>query len=499
MVDTAFISLLETIYHETRGLDTGKVADYIPQLADVNPEMFGVAFCDIQGNLFRIGDASIDFCLQSCSKPLNYCLARVLHHENPDAVPSVHDYVGYEPSGREFNSFVLNRANLPHNPLINAGAIMVASLIRKEDEPSSRFAAVQAFYQRMAGKVAKIGFDNGVFLSEKHHADRNISLAYYMRENNAFGAYPTPSQLQDHLELYYQGCSVTITCEVGAVMAGTLANHGTCPSTGDQIMTTAIVQDVLSIMYGCGMYDFSGQFAFNVGLPAKSGVSGCMLLVIPNVGGICIWSPRLDEMGNSVRGVEFCQQLTRRTQARYHIFRGLTQAHIPTSPEEMITNRATTVQRLIHAAAAGNQDDMCAILGISLGAEDTEMQSVATPAITELLNTADYDGRTALHLAAEEGHLSMVRLLLLLGVNSYPKDRWGNTPYHEAHKLWEKSKTTPDDDDGMPRYRDIRDLLHTHRLTTRECGTPVVEIEDAANANQIDDDATHAAGAAVTL
>lgn len=400
--------IINEIYNETKESVGGKVADYIPQLAKVNPELYGISFCSVAGEQINVGDHTPSFCLQSCSKPLNYCLARMLNN-------NVHEHVGYEPSGREFNSFVLNRDGLPHNPMINAGAIMISSLIEPTMEPSGRFEKVKDFYETLCGGVGSIGFDNTVFLSEKHHADRNTSLAYYMRENGAFDNNPSPNDIQDALNLYFQCCSVTLNCETASVIAGTLSNGGVCPITNKVVIKKEVVRDCLSLMYMCGMYDFSGQFAFKIGLPAKSGVSGCMLLVIPNVGGLCIWSPRLDEMGNSVRGIECCKKLVEKTLSKYHIFQGIME--VPSESVEPIEEtESVLVQRLITAAAEGNLEEIK-----ELGERIS-------------LDAGDYDKRTALHLAAAEGHILVVTYLLEVGVVAYPKDRWGNTPYHEAHQ-----------------------------------------------------------------
>uniref|UniRef100_A0A914V5P7 glutaminase n=1 Tax=Plectus sambesii TaxID=2011161 RepID=A0A914V5P7_9BILA len=145
------------------------------------------------------------------------------------------------------------------------------------------------------------------FLSERDTADRNFALAYFMKECKCF---PESKQsLKDTLDFYFQLCSLEANCESLAVMAATLANGGVCPLTGVKCLANRPCRDVLSLMYSCGMYDYSGQFAFHVGLPAKSGVSGAMIVVIPNLMGICMWSPPLDKMGNSVRGVEFCKEM----------------------------------------------------------------------------------------------------------------------------------------------------------------------------------------------
>ena len=417
--------LIDSLYISTREIERGKVADYIPQLAKVDPNKYGISIYDIKGQGYSVGDTDEQFCLQSCSKPLNYCLARLL---NPD----VHSHVGYEPSGRKFNSHVLNPDGLPHNPMINAGAIMVSSLIGADLEPSKRFELVKEFYQELSGgksdnqdnkedtKVGKtyggtIGFDNTVFLSERHHADRNMSLAYYMRESGAFKGEPSPNDIQNCLDLYFQCCSVTINTDIGAIMAATLANGGVCPVSNKRVIDKAIVRECLSLMYQCGMYDFSGQFAFKIGLPAKSGVSGCLLLVIPNVAGICIWSPPLDDMGNPVRGIEFCKKFVEKTHYKYHIFHSVTHSEEQALiPEE----DASKVQKLISAAAQGDLERI----------KELDLQGVN-------LESSDYDGRTPLHLAAVNGHVEVVRYLVEYGVDKEVKDRWNNTPYDEANKI----------------------------------------------------------------
>ena len=311
--------IITNIFENLINNNDGKVADYIPQLAAVDPNKFAISVCYVNGKSINLGDFKDNFCLQSCSKPLSYCIARELNNTD-----YIHQHVGYEPSGQAFNAFALNRDKVPHNPMINAGAIMISSLIEPNKEPSIRFETIRNFYQKMCGDIGSIGFDNSVFLSEKHHADRNISLAYYMRENHAFPKNVGPSEITNNLDLYFQCCSININCEMGSVIAATLANGGICPINGDRVFKEEITMDCLSLMYMCGMYDYSGQFAYEIGLPAKSGVSGCLFLVIPNEMGICIWSPKLDDLGNTVRGVQFCKQFTKLTNKKYHIFRNIT-------------------------------------------------------------------------------------------------------------------------------------------------------------------------------
>ena len=396
---------LEDQYEDLMELKDGKVADYIPQLAKNNPNSFGISLCAVDGRMIHIGESSKHFSIQSCVKPYMYCYARSLH-----GLDAVHSRVGYEPSGAKFNAFVLNNDKLPHNPMINAGAIMVSSLLHSGKEPAERFEKALHTINRIAGcnqpnySGDKILFDNSVYLSERHHADRNISLAYYMRESGAFGDIkPTPSEIQDSLDLYFQTCSVEITTDIGCRMAGTLANGGINPITGENIFDANTTRDCLSLMYSCGLYDFTGQFSFEVGIPAKSGVAGCIMMVVPGKYGLCIWSPPLDEIGNSVRGVELCRRLSNSGPGDYHMFR-----HIGTS-KTMEANPDVMFALFMNEIQKGNIDKVIEYMkGVDV-------------------NTADYDGRTPLHIACSEGHEEIVMLLLENGAFVHLHDRWGNS------------------------------------------------------------------------
>jgi glutaminase len=367
---------------------------------------------------------------------VSYCIARQI-----TSLEHVHSHVGYEPSGQSFNAVCLNREKLPHNPLINAGAIMTCSLIEPDLEPSERFEIIRKYYKDLTGNQGDIGFNNSIFLSEQHHADRNMSLAYYMRENKAFSPDVGPGEIQKHLNLYFQCCSITINSELGGIIASTLANGGTCPITNHKIFDTEVVKDCLSLMYMCGMYDYSGQFAFEIGFPAKSGVSGCLFIVIPNKMGICVWSPRLDEMGNTVRGVEFCKLFNKKTNNKYHIFHTI----INTSTD--ITNKKIVKELFINACASND------IEYIKQNINNIDV------------NNGDYDNRTPIHLAAEEGNIEVVKILIEHNVIKDPSDRWGYTPLYSVNlkiqELTEQGATdqSPIDHDKIDIYKEISALL----------------------------------------
>ncbi|KAE9555747.1 hypothetical protein FO519_000961 [Halicephalobus sp. NKZ332] len=403
-----FCTIIKSIYDHCKAVKDGKVATYIPQLARQNPESWGVAICTVDGQRTSFGDTKTPFCVQSVSKAFNYAIAA-----SDLGADFVHHYVGQEPSGRLFNEICLDSKNRPHNPMVNSGAIIVSALIQNKLNMADRFDYMLQRYRKIAGGDY-IGFNNAVFLSERLTADRNYALAYYMKENGCFPKEMT--SMTDALDFYFQLCSLEGNCDSLAVMAATLANGGVCPLTEERCIQSRPCRDVLSLMYSCGMYDYSGQFSFHVGLPAKSGVSGAMICVIPNLMGICLWSPPLDRLGNTCRGVEFCKELI--SKFNFHNYDSL--AHTESSkfdPRKRYGElEKDQVVSLLFAAKAG---DLNTIRRIYMHGVDLEM--------------ADYDKRTALHLAASEGHIETVRFLVNIAkVKVNPKDRWNRIPYDDA-------------------------------------------------------------------
>lgn len=301
-----FRQRVSDLFHYASQDESGQVATYIPELAKADPDAFALGGCTIDGQRFALGARESDherrFCVQSVMKPVNYAIALEMLGETV-----VHDYVGREPSGQSFNEITLNKNKRPHNPMINAGAIMTSALIRPTNTIQARFDFIRRIWKAAAaGEDA--GFDEATFESERNHADRNYSLAYFMREH---GAFPPEAGLFETLELYFRCCSIETDVRRLAAVAATLANGGVCPVTERQVFQRGTVKDVLSLMLSCGMYDFSGEYAFTVGLPAKSGVSGAMMIVVPGVMGFALYSPRLGSQGNPQRGVEFSRQLVK--------------------------------------------------------------------------------------------------------------------------------------------------------------------------------------------
>ncbi|XP_066258951.1 glutaminase kidney isoform, mitochondrial isoform X2 [Euwallacea similis] len=405
-----FCKDIEEIYWKCKDNTNGKVAAYIPQLKRMSPNYWGVSICTIDGQRFSVGDVAIPFTIQSCSKPLTYGIALDLLGSDV-----VHSYVGQEPSGRNFNELILDHNKKPHNPMINAGAIIICALlktiVRPEMSLAEKFDFTMNYFERLAGNE-DLGFNNAVFLSERECADRNYALGFYMREHKCF---PEHCKLKECMDFYFQCCSLETTCDQLSVIASTLANGGICPLSEEKVLKPESVRDVLSLMHSCGMYDYSGQFAFKVGLPTKSGVSGALLVVIPNVMGLCLWSPPLDSLGNSCRGVQFCEELVKKFN--FHRYDNLRHATNKLDPRKhKFETKGLNIVNLLFSAAAG---DLSALRRHMLNGMD--------------MSLPDYDGRTALHLAAAEGHVNCVEFLLKQCHVPYDvRDRWGKTPLEEA-------------------------------------------------------------------
>ncbi|XP_051857156.1 glutaminase liver isoform, mitochondrial isoform X1 [Antechinus flavipes] len=401
-----FTDHVDRIFEETKERTGGKVAAYIPQLAKSDPDLWGVSLCTVDGQRHSVGQTKIPFCLQSCVKPLTYAIS-----VSNLGTEYVHKYVGKEPSGLRYNKLSLNEEGIPHNPMVNAGAIVVSSLIKMDCNKAEKFDFVLQYLNKMAGNEY-MGFSNATFQSEKETGDRNYAIGYYLKEKKCF---PKGVDMMAALDLYFQLCSVEVTCESGSVMAATLANGGICPITGESVLSAEAVRNTLSLMHSCGMYDFSGQFAFHVGLPAKSAVSGAILLVVPNVMGLMCLSPPLDKVGNSHRGISFCQKLV--SLFNFHNYDNLRHCAKKLDPRrEGGEVRNKTVVNLLFAAYSG---DVSALRRFALSAMDMEQK--------------DYDSRTALHVAAAEGHLEVVKFLVeACKVNPFVKDRWGNIPLDDA-------------------------------------------------------------------
>ncbi|MDE3188379.1 MAG: glutaminase A [Acidobacteriota bacterium] len=289
--------IIDNIYEKYKDVDDGTVATYIPELGKANPKDFGICLATVEGQVFTAGDWENEFTIQSMCKPFAFQLALEQH-----GTEKTLKHVGVEPSGEAFNSIELDqRSGRPFNPMVNAGAIAVASLIKQ----SPVDAGVEAFVARM-GKAAgrELRIDQSVLASETATGNRNRAIAYLL-----LNAGIIDEEVQQSLHQYFAQCSMLVNCKDLAMMAATMANIGNQPVTGEPVFDFQNLKYVMAVMFSCGLYDYAGNWAFEVGLPAKSGVSGGIFGVVNRQLGIAVYSPRLDAQGNSVRGILACKEL----------------------------------------------------------------------------------------------------------------------------------------------------------------------------------------------
>jgi glutaminase len=291
---------LDQIREEHVGVTDGALASYIPELASVDPSGFGLSLSSSDGYVYESGDTAVEFTIQSISKPFTYALA--LDQLGEAAVDAK---IGVEPSGEAFNEISVDRTTkIPKNPMINAGAIAAASLIPGES-PDERFELLREFYSACAGRSLQI--DENVYRSEKATGSRNRAIAYMLESFGVLDGDP-----EEVLDVYFRQCSLLVTSTDLARMGATLARGGVNPMTGRRVTDNVVVQRTLSVMVTCGMYDAAGDWVSAVGMPAKSGVGGGIVAVLPGQLGIGVYSPPLDAKGNSVRGVRVCRSLSQR-------------------------------------------------------------------------------------------------------------------------------------------------------------------------------------------
>lgn len=297
-------ALLDEIADDVRALPTeGDVARYIPELARVEPDQFGLALRRQDDTTFGAGDWNTRFSLQSMAKVLLLALACSLDNER------VWSRVGVEPSGDPFNSLVQLEfeGGRPRNPLINAGALVVCDiLLSLLDDPR---AELLGFVRSLAGEPS-IDFDRAVAQSELDTASRNRALAHFMK---SFGN--IEHSIDEVLGFYVHACSLSMSCNEVVQAFSFLAEHGVNMPADDRVLTVEQVRRLNAIMLTCGFYDESGDFAFHVGLPGKSGVGGGIVAVCPGRFTAAAWSPRLGAKGNSIRATEALRRLAQRSNA----------------------------------------------------------------------------------------------------------------------------------------------------------------------------------------
>ena len=299
MRTTSFQQYLDHLHERFDELRDGRVADYIPELSRVDPDRFGIALVTVDGHVYQSGDSRELFSIQSISKAFTYGIALEDCGEQRVAAK-----IDVEPSGEAFNSISLEpHTGRPRNPMINAGAIVATSLVRGEDG-AARLARILDRFAAYTGHL--LATDEAIYASEKHTGHRNRAIAHLLRNYEILEGDP-----EEPLDAYFRQCSILVSARDLALMGAALANDGVNPITGVRALQSARVPRVLAVMATCGMYDYSGNWIYEVGMPAKSGVGGGIVAVLPGQFGLAVYSPRLDARGNSVRGIAVCEALSR--------------------------------------------------------------------------------------------------------------------------------------------------------------------------------------------
>lgn len=297
---TPILTLLENTCNAPCDDSHGQLANYIPQLANADPERLAVALCTTTGHVYSAGDDAYEFSIQSISKPFTYALALTEHGFN-----RVSTVIGVEPSGEAFNELSLEkRTHRPMNPMINAGAIATNQLIGGgRISVAERVERIRQFFSALAGRELSIDYD--LADSEFAHADRNFALAHMLRSYGIIS-----DTAHDAVRSYVEQCSMTVTVRDLSVMAATLAAGGTNPVTGAAVIAPLVSRRVQAVMAATGMYDRTGTWMTEVGIPAKSGVSGGVIGTLPSFLGLSAFSPRLDSAGNSIRAIDIFKRLS---------------------------------------------------------------------------------------------------------------------------------------------------------------------------------------------
>ncbi|MBI3899578.1 MAG: glutaminase [Gammaproteobacteria bacterium] len=295
--------ILDTIHRDiTPTLNQGRVADYIPALADVPLTKFGMALYTVSGETYQVGDAAESFSIQSISKLFACALAFQLLGED------LWHRVGREPSGTAFNSLVQleYEGGKPRNPFVNAGALIVTDIL------CSRFVQSEMTLAQLLRHLSAnpaVDYNMNVASSERVQAHRNTAMAHFMK---SFGNFHNP--VDTVIDAYCRQCAIEMNCVDLARAVSFLANGGIVPWSGEHILDSSSAKRLSALMLTCGTYDAAGDFVFRVGLPAKSGIGGGIVAVLPGEMGVCVWSPGLDRSGNSLAGVQALEWLTTLTQ-----------------------------------------------------------------------------------------------------------------------------------------------------------------------------------------
>ncbi|CBY33249.1 unnamed protein product [Oikopleura dioica] len=350
------------------------------------------------------------FTLQSLMNPFLYAMS--LDDMGPE---KIHSIVGQETSGGQYNVIKLDDKGRPHNAMANAGAILLSSLYKQSLNKSERHGTFLAALRKVGGlkgsAETSLSFDYAAFMSEREDCHRNSSICYYLREKKCIDRKMDVEQV---LDVYTQMCNVTVNTDSLSVLAATLANGGICPITGEQCFSNDAVKSTLSCMLAAGMNDHSGIWAFTIGLPAKSGISGGTMIIVPNVMGIALYSPKIDKSANSARAAHFATALN--SKFHFHEY-----DPVRLKSTNFLNNSESDANQLIKLMIAAENNDVNRLIFAFINGFD--------------LSKPGYEDITLLHMAAAKGNLeTIVFLISKAKVFSEPLDHSNRTPLDYALK-----------------------------------------------------------------
>ena len=404
-----FIKETQEIFEEvSKWDDKGFIPSYIPQLLKSEKDEFSVSICTIDGQIFNFGDSKKFACMHAISSVISFLIALEQHGQE-----EVSNYIGTEPSGKTFNSLELMNGK-PHNPLINSGSLTSWYLMYQDETIDRKYEKYAKIVKRLIAG-SKVHYNNEMYLSEVVNADRNYWLLYMLKEA---GTIPEKLNVKKILEFYTQVWAIEFSIEKYAILAASLANGGIWPLTEDKIFMNDpnAIKGALSQMLSWGMNTYSGKWAFVTGLPAKSSVSGVIILTIPNTMGIAVYSPLLNKHYNSYKGTKFLEQFV-----NHFGFSDLDHVYGAGLMSKLLLKQKLShevVSESFHLLYYAKQGNLVEIRRSVAKGRD--------------VNYADYDNRTPLHLAANYGHFKIVKYLVNHGAYIQIKDRFGRTPFDEA-------------------------------------------------------------------
>jgi glutaminase len=400
----------QEIFNKYEGQDLGGSIDsFLAETSDIKEDVWAASICTVEGQRVDFGDVNQTVPLEQISSVISYLIAMEQHGQE-----SLSQLIGTEPSGKAFDNLEL-KDGVPHNPLISSGNLLCCSLINQEETIDRKYENYETIVKKLIGSKP-VSFDNALYLNKKDNAHKNYCLLYMLQES---GTIPAKTDVKQVMNFFTQTSSIEIKVSDYATLAASLANGGICPLTYEKVFSDSeAVKGTLSQMLCCGMNTFSGKWAFDVGLPAKSATTGTIILIVPNKMGIAVWSPKLNHEGNSIKGQKFLVDLIDNFG-----YNDIDHVYGAGLMKKILAN--------LQLGTAG-QSDSISLLYYTKQNKIRDIRKAVAKGCR--VTFADYDLRTPLHIACTYGHLEIAKYYVHHGARIQVKDRFGNSPLDEAEK-----------------------------------------------------------------